>query len=111
VARKSQSVTDTLQELWELLVSYGKQETISPLKNIGRYLGFGLGGIALLTLAVILLSLSALRALQTQTGDVFDGFWSWVPYLIVVIGQGAVIAVAISRIGRGGIAADPRKAP
>jgi hypothetical protein len=32
---------------------------------------------------VILLSVSALRALQTETGDTFAGDWSWVPYLIV----------------------------
>ena len=24
-----------------------------------------------------------LRALQTETGDTFEGDWSWVPYLIV----------------------------
>jgi hypothetical protein len=32
---------------------------------------------------VILLSVSGLRALQTETGDTFAGDWSWVPYLIV----------------------------
>ena len=30
--------------------------------------------------------MSALRALQTETGTTFTGNWSFVPYVIVVIG-------------------------
>ena len=68
-----------LQDLWDLLVAYAKQETIDPLRNLGRYLGFGLAGMALLTLGTFFLAMSLLRALQTMIGGVFDGFWSWVP--------------------------------
>ena len=115
MARSSKTVPDTVQELRDLLVAYAKQETIDPLRNIGRYLGFGLAGIALLTLGTLFLALSALRALQTMTGDVFDGFWSWVPYVIVVLGLSAVIALAVSRIttsspGPADPVLDPRKA-
>jgi hypothetical protein len=104
---------DTVQDLWDLLVAYAKQETVDPLRNLGRYLGFGLAGSALLTLGTFFLALSALRALQTQTGDVFDGNWSFVPYLIVIVALALVAAVAVSRIKKGGIgtaAVDPRKA-
>jgi hypothetical protein len=115
VARSSKSVPDTVQDLKDLLVAYAKQETIDPLRNLGRYLGFGLGGVALLTLGTFFLAMSALRALQTQTGDVFDGFWSWVPYVIVLVGLGALMALAISRIttsspGPADAVLDPRKA-
>lgn len=102
VARKT-SVPDTLQELKDLLVAYAKQETVDPLRNVGRFLGFGLGGIALLSLGTVFLGLSALRALQTQTGDVFDGFWSWVPYLIVMVALLGVTALVASRITKGGL--------
>ncbi|MCD9623059.1 phage holin family protein [Rhabdothermincola salaria] len=102
VANKT-SVPDTLQELKDLLVSYAKQETIDPLRNVGRFLGFGLGGIMLLSLGTVLLALAALRALQTQTGDVFAGFWSWAPYLIVMVGLLAVTGVVASRITKGGL--------
>lgn len=98
---ESKSVPDTVQELWDLLVGYARQETVDPLRNLGRYLGYGLGGIALLTLGTILLALSALRALQTETGSVFEGFWSWVPYVIVLVVLLGLVGLAVSRIQKG----------
>jgi hypothetical protein len=70
-------------ELRDMVVTYVKQETVVPLKQLGRYAGFGIGGALLLGLGVILLGVGALRALQTETGTTFAGDWSWVPYLIV----------------------------
>jgi hypothetical protein len=70
-------------ELWELIVGYFRQETLDPLKQLGRFVAFGIVGAFLLGFGVILLAVSGLRALQTETGDTFDGDWSWVPYLIV----------------------------
>ncbi len=94
------SVKETIRDLWKLLVSYAKQETIDPLRNLGRYLAFGLGGMALITLGVFFLGLAVLRAMQSMTGDLFSGFWSWVPYLVVVLGFAGVIAFVLSRISR-----------
>ena len=93
-------IKETIRDLWQLLFSYTKQETIDPLRNLGRYLAFGILGILLITLGVFLLGMAALRGLQSETGGVFDGFWSWVPYLIVLLGFVGVIAFAVSRISR-----------
>ena len=101
----SKSITETIQDLWDLLVSYARQETLDPLRNIGRYLAFG--GMVVLTLGVFLFGLSGLRALQTQTGDVFTGFWSFVPYLIIALVLGGLVGLSISRIGRGGVGTQP----
>lgn len=106
----SKSLSEIVQDLWDLLVAYARQETIDPLRNIGRYLAFGVGGMIVITLGVFLLGLSGLRALQTQTGDVFAGFWSWVPYLIVAIVFGGLVALAISRIGKGSVGTQPASA-
>jgi hypothetical protein len=70
-------------ELRDLVVTYVKQETVVPLKQLGRYAGFGIGGALVLGLGVALLGVGGLRALQTETGDTFAGDWSWAPYLIV----------------------------
>lgn len=89
----AKSTTQILTELWELLQAYAKQETVDPLKTLGRYLGWGVGGSMLLGLGVFFLGLSGLRALQTET-DVFEGTWSWVPYLIVALALVLVAALA-----------------
>jgi len=74
------------QDVWELLVAYAKQETVDPLRGLGRWIGFGAGGSVLLATGISLLLLSGLRALQTETGTTFTGSWSWAPYVIVLFG-------------------------
>lgn len=74
------------QDVWELLVAYAKQETVEPLRGLGRWIGFGAGGSVLIATGISLLLLSVLRALQTETGTTFTGNWSWAPYVIVLVG-------------------------
>ena len=99
----AKTIPETLAELRDLLVAYAKQETIDPLRNLGRYLGYGLGGMVLLTAGVLFIALGLLRLLQDQTGSLFTGFWKWIPYLVVGALLCGLIALAVSRIGRGGI--------
>lgn len=82
------------QEMQQLLTQYAKQETMEPLKQLGRYLGFGVAGALLMFLGVSFVGLATLRLLQT-----FDGFsgasWaSLVPYLLSI----AVLVVALALI-------------
>jgi hypothetical protein len=98
VPDEQKSVPEVLGELKELTVSYAKQETVEPLRNIGRWVGFGVGGSFLLGLGVCLLGLAALRALQTETGDTFEGDWSWAPYLITTAVLGLLAGLTASRI-------------
>lgn len=79
---EQKSVPQVLGELKELTVTYAKQETVDPIRGLGRFVGFGVGGSLVLGIGVCLLALSALRALQTETDGTFDDGWSWVPYLI-----------------------------
>ena len=94
------SIPTLASELLDLVRAYAKQETIEPLKGIGRWLAFGLAGSLLLGTGLLLLAVGALRALQTETGDTFDGNWSWAPYLIVLAACAVVIALVASRIGK-----------
>lgn len=70
-------------ELRDLIVAYVRQETVTPIKSLGRYILFGLAGALLLGLGVVLLGVGSLRVLQTETGTTFRGDWSWAPYGIV----------------------------
>lgn len=92
-----------MTELWELIKRYALQETIDPLKKIGRFVAFGLGAAILGSIGVVLLLLALLRALQSDdiTGSTFTGNLSWIPYLIVLAVGMLVTVLALSRIGRG----------
>jgi hypothetical protein len=82
-------------ELWDLVRAYAKQETVEPLKGLGRSVGFGVAGAFCLGIGVVLLVVGVLRVLQTETGEAFDGNWSWVPYLIVLVLCGVVVGLAL----------------
>ena len=89
------SIPQVATELWELSTAYAKQETVEPLKGLGRFLGHGLSGALLLGAGVALMLLGLLRFLQTETSTAFTGNLSWVPYLIVLaVGAAALASVA-----------------
>jgi hypothetical protein len=84
-ASASAPLPQLVVELKEMVVDYVMQETVVPLRNLGRYISFGIVGSFLLGLGVALLGVGLLRALQTETGSTFTGDWSWAPYGIVVV--------------------------
>jgi hypothetical protein len=86
-------------ELWELIVAYFKQETVVPLKQLGRWITFGILGAVLLGVGVLLLAMSGLRALQEETGSAFTGNLSWIPYMIMFVAL--VVGGAITWKARG----------
>jgi hypothetical protein len=92
-----QSGTDALQ----LVVEYVKQETLTPLKGLGRYLVFGIAGSLALCAGLVLLAVALLRALQTETGTTFAGNLSWLPYVIVCFAAILVMGLAAWRITKG----------
>lgn len=95
---EAKPIGEVVSELVDLTKAYAKQETVDPLKGVGRYLAYGSAGAVLLGIGVILLMLAALRALQTETGTTFTGNWSWAPYMIVLVAAVVVIGLALSRI-------------
>jgi hypothetical protein len=82
-------------ELFGLLRRYVIQETVAPLRTVGRTLLFGSIAAVFLGIGTVLVLVAVLRVLQTETGSAFAGTWSWVPYpitgilgLVVVAGFG-----------------------
>ena len=59
------STGDQVGELKNLVVGYAKQETVDPLKSLGRYVGFGAAGGTCIGIGVVLLTLALLRGGQT----------------------------------------------
>lgn len=83
-------------DIVELVVAYAKQETIGPLRGVGRWIGWGLSSMVFVSIGIVLVVLGALRLLQSFSA--FDGSWSWVPYLVCLVLCGAVVGVALGQI-------------
>lgn len=95
------STQDVAKELQQLVVDYGKQETVDPIKNLGQYLGAGIAGSVLIGTGIAFTLLAVLRMLQwigteeneagQTTGGTFNGDLSWMPYFIVAILAGIIV--------------------
>jgi hypothetical protein len=103
--RDGRSPTDHATEFRDLVVGYARQETLDPLRNLGRYTGFGALGALLIGTGCLLLLLALLRGLQSidalnDVADVDGSAWSWVPYLATMVAGGVMIGLAAWGIGR-----------
>lgn len=85
VADRPPPIPQAVSELWELVLAYFKQETTEPLKRLGRVVGFGVAGSLLLGAGVVFVATGLLRLLQHEAADTFDGNWTFVPYIIVIV--------------------------
>lgn len=97
---RGSSIQRDLEEIKNLAVQYIKEETVQPLKDLGRFVAWGTAGSLLVGFGVSLMLLGALRFLQEQF-PVLDGTLSWLPYLIVVILAAVVVALTLWRIVSG----------
>ena len=88
-------------DAFQLTVDYLKQETIQPLRGLGRYLYMGIAGSFFAAGGVLFILIGVLRLLQTETGRTLKGDLSWVPYAVVIILGLGVIGVAVWRITAG----------
>lgn len=96
------SLPNLATELWDLVRSYAKQQTIEPIKGLARYAAFGIAGSLLLGTGVVLLVLAVLRVLQEETGSALDGNLSFAPYLLTLLVCAGVIGAALAAIRRKG---------
>jgi hypothetical protein len=88
-------------DAFKLTIDYLKQEALTPLKGLGRFLLWGVTGSLLIAVGVLLALVGILRLLQAETGTALTGNWSWVPYFAVSLLGVAVAGVAGWRITAG----------
>jgi hypothetical protein len=88
-----QDIPRLVAEFYELARAYLLQETVEPAKKLGHFAGFSLGAAALWAVALILLSVAALRAVYSALPD--GPYWEALGYLILVIALGAFMALLV----------------
>ena len=84
---------ETVGELKTMLTDYARQETVGPIKLLGKWVAFGVGGALCVAIGVGYLTFGLLRwtqSLDTFTGDT-RSFW---PYLIAFGGLLVIIGLA-----------------
>lgn len=97
---KASSIRSDVEEIRALAIKYIKEETVQPIKELGRFVAYGTIGSIFVGFGTTLLLLGALRFLQEQF-KVLDGSLSWLPYFIVVALAGSVIGITAWRIVSG----------
>jgi hypothetical protein len=85
VKAKARNPTGDAKELVDLVVAYAKQETLEPLKGLGKKAAFGVGGAVLLGIGGMFCSIGALRAMQTETDWFEEHNATYLPYIVTVI--------------------------
>ncbi len=94
------SMGSLFNELKDLIIAYAKQETVDPLKALGRFVLWGVVGAILLGVGGGLLALAAVRAIQFETAPHLLGDWSWTPYVGGILLAAVAAGWAASRIGK-----------
>ncbi len=92
---------DEGQQAIALIIDYVKQETLDPVKGLGRYVLFGVVGAVALSIGLAVLTVGLLRLLQGETGSTFSGNLSWVPYVICMVVVVLIAYLAVRAISRG----------
>ncbi|HEY5111823.1 MAG TPA: phage holin family protein [Acidimicrobiales bacterium] len=94
------SLQRDFEELRTIAIRYLKEETIKPIKDLGRFIVWGSLGSIFVGFGSVLLLFASLRYLQWQF-PVLDGSLSWLPYLIVAVLALAIIGLTAWRIASG----------
>jgi hypothetical protein len=82
---KAKNPSGDARELVDLVIAYAKQETLEPLKGLGKNALKGIGGALLLGLGGVFCSIGALRAMQSET-DWFERHnLSYLPYFLTIL--------------------------
>ena len=105
---KTDALGGEARELVDLVVDYAKQETLEPIKRMGKVILFGLLGSVLVGIGSVFLALAGIRALQTETGT-FENNLSWVPYGIVAVALVAGAGLGWVALGPGSPERDGRE--
>jgi hypothetical protein len=105
------SLPAMVNDLWETVLAYFKQQTVDPLKQLGRYVEFGVAGGVCIGVGLVVFALGGLRAIQTELASRgtskalpghghLSGDWTWAPYFATAMFCALVAAIAASRISK-----------
>jgi Putative Actinobacterial Holin-X, holin superfamily III len=107
--RRRRNLDETsIPELVEYLRTYVKQETVDPLRGIGRWIAYGVAGAFCLGLGLVIVLLGVLRLIEEEWDRAATGSLSWLAYLVTLIVAAAILAITILRIKKSTLNKEPK---
>lgn len=94
---RGQTLAEEAEEIKDVALRYVSEETIDPLKALGRYTAYGCAGSLLVGIGGLLVAVGLLRLLQ----ELFHGTTSWIPYLLVTLSGSAIVGLTVLKIASG----------
>jgi cytochrome c biogenesis protein CcdA len=98
----------SLGDVIEFVKAYAKQETLGPLKGVGRWLAFGAAAAFVMGLGLMIMLLGVLRLVQTEWDRAASGSLSWLAYLITFIVTVALLIVTLLRVKKSTLNKEPK---
>lgn len=97
---KPAEIPQLVTELVDMSKAYLQQETLDPLRRVGRYAGFSLGGGLLLAMGWLLLAIAFARWITALLPE--GELWEVLAYAIAAISSLVVAGVSVKLATRGG---------
>jgi uncharacterized BrkB/YihY/UPF0761 family membrane protein len=105
--RNDRSDDLSVPELVAFVKSYAKQETIDPLRGVGRWVAFGTAGAFCLGLGLVVVLLGVLRLVEEEWDRSSSGSLSWLAYLITLLVAVALLVATLLRIKKSTLNKEP----
>jgi hypothetical protein len=107
--RRRKKLDDTsIPELIAFVRQYAKQETIDPLRGVGRWIAYGAAGAFCLGLGLVIVLIGVLRLVEEEWDRASSGSLSWLAYLITLIVAVALLALTLLRIKKSTLNKEPK---
>lgn len=90
-------ITDELNDIWRLVVGYGKQEVRAPLRGLGAFMRWGALGMVFFALGTGFGTLAIVRGVQSQTHAWIKAFAPYVAALVWIGIVGGLSARSVAR--------------
>ncbi len=98
----------SIPELVDYLKSYVKQETVDPLRGVGRWIAYGAAGAFCLGLGLVIVLLGVLRLTEEEWDRSSSGSLSWLAYLVTLVIAVALLVVTLLRIKKSTLNKEPK---
>jgi hypothetical protein len=102
--REDSSIGDVI----DTIKAYAQQQTIGPLKNVGRWLAYGAAASFTLAIGLIVLLLGVLRLVQAEWERAATGSLSWLAYVITLVLTVILLMLTLMRIKKATLDKEPK---